>query len=43
MSTSLPRILLECTHVYNHPQDNSGIQRVVRNVINQSQPYLYRL
>lgn len=28
------RLLIECTYVYDHPQDNSGIQRVVRNVIN---------
>ena len=28
------RFLIECTYVYEHPQDNSGIQRVVRNVIN---------
>lgn len=28
------RLLIECTYVYEHPQDNSGIQRVVRNVIN---------
>ncbi|WP_445323856.1 glycosyltransferase family 4 protein [Pseudomonas sp. EL_65y_Pfl2_R95] len=29
------RLLVECTYVYEHPNDNSGIQRVVRNVINQ--------
>lgn len=29
------RLLIECTYVYEHPQDNSGIQRVVRNIINQ--------
>ena len=29
------RFLIECTYVYEHPQDNSGIQRVVRNVIKQ--------
>lgn len=28
------RLLIECTYVYDHPQDNSGIQRVVRNVVN---------
>lgn len=28
------RYLIECTYVYEHPEDNSGIQRVVRNVIN---------
>lgn len=28
------RLLIECTYVYEHPQDNSGIQRVVRNVVN---------
>ncbi|WP_373386659.1 glycosyltransferase family 4 protein [Pseudomonas alcaligenes] len=28
------RFLVECTYVYEHPKDNSGIQRVVRNVIN---------
>lgn len=27
------RFLVECTYVYEHPKDNSGIQRVVRNVI----------
>lgn len=27
------RLLVECTYVYEHPQDNSGIQRVVRNII----------
>ncbi len=27
------RLLIECTYVYDHPQDNSGIQRVVRNII----------
>lgn len=27
------RLLIECTYVYEHPNDNSGIQRVVRNVI----------
>ncbi|MBH3341396.1 glycosyltransferase family 4 protein [Pseudomonas mendocina] len=29
------RLLVECTYVYEHPQDNSGIQRVVRNIIRQ--------
>lgn len=29
------RFLIECTYVYEHPKDNSGIQRVVRNVIKQ--------
>lgn len=28
------RFLVECTYVYEHPHVNSGIQRVVRNVIN---------
>ena len=28
------RFLIECTYVYEHPQDNSGIQRVVRNIVN---------
>jgi alpha-1,2-rhamnosyltransferase len=27
------RLLLECTYVFDHPYVNSGIQRVVRNVI----------
>ncbi|POA35033.1 MULTISPECIES: glycosyltransferase family 1 protein [unclassified Pseudomonas] len=31
----MTRLLIECTHVFEHPQVNSGIQRVVRNVINQ--------
>ncbi|MCG8669312.1 MAG: glycosyltransferase family 4 protein [Pseudomonadales bacterium] len=30
---SKKRYLIECTYVFDHPQDNSGIQRVVRNVI----------
>lgn len=30
-----PRFLIECTYVYEHPQDNSGIQRVVRNIIRE--------
>lgn len=29
------RILVECTYVYEHPRDNSGIQRVVRNIVNR--------
>jgi hypothetical protein len=28
------RYLFECTYVFDHPKDNSGIQRVVRNIIN---------
>lgn len=28
------RLMIECTYVYDHPRDNSGIQRVVRNIIN---------
>jgi O-antigen biosynthesis alpha-1,2-rhamnosyltransferase len=28
------RFLIECTYVFDHPNINSGIQRVVRNVIN---------
>lgn len=28
------RFLVECTYVYEHPHINSGIQRVVRNVVN---------
>src|SRR5690554_19357 len=28
------RYLIECTYVYEHPDTNSGIQRVVRNVVN---------
>ncbi|MCF4995268.1 glycosyltransferase [Pseudomonas syringae] len=31
----MTRLLLECTHVFKHPKVNSGIQRVVRNVIKQ--------
>lgn len=27
------RLLIECTYVFEHPKDNSGIQRVVRNII----------
>ena len=29
------RLLIECTHVYEHPELNSGIQRVVRNVVEE--------
>ena len=29
------RYLVECTYVLDHPNDNTGIQRVVRNVINK--------
>lgn len=29
----MTRLLVECTYVFEHPNDNSGIQRVVRNVI----------
>jgi alpha-1,2-rhamnosyltransferase len=29
------RFLIECTYVYEHPEDNSGIQRVVRNIIRE--------
>ena len=29
------RFLIECTYVYEHPEANSGIQRVVRNIIAQ--------
>lgn len=29
----MTRILVECTYVFEHPDVNSGIQRVVRNVI----------
>lgn len=31
----MTRLLVECTHVFRHPKVNSGIQRVVRNVIKQ--------
>jgi len=31
----MTRLLVECTHVFKHPAINSGIQRVVRNVIKQ--------
>lgn len=34
----MSRLLVECTHVFKHPRINSGIQRVVRNVINQLPP-----
>ncbi|MHB8138226.1 MAG: glycosyltransferase family 4 protein [Smithellaceae bacterium] len=29
------RLLVECTYVYDHPWDNSGIQRVVRNIVSR--------
>jgi glycosyltransferase involved in cell wall biosynthesis len=29
------RLLVECTYVFEHPADNSGIQRVVRNIIRE--------
>ncbi|WP_031302957.1 glycosyltransferase family 1 protein [Pseudomonas sp. EGD-AK9] len=31
------RLLIECTYVFEHPDLNSGIQRVVRNVISELQ------
>lgn len=31
----MSRLLVDCTYVYDHPNDNSGIQRVVRNVIRE--------
>lgn len=31
----MTRLLVECTYVYEHPKANSGIQRVVRNVIRE--------
>lgn len=31
----MTRLLVDCTYVYDHPNDNSGIQRVVRNVIRE--------
>ncbi|MFJ4193750.1 glycosyltransferase family 4 protein [Pseudomonas sp. NPDC089534] len=34
----MTRLLVECTHVFKHPKVNSGIQRVVRNVINRLPP-----
>lgn len=34
----MTRLLVECTHVFKNPRVNSGIQRVVRNVINQLPP-----
>ncbi len=35
MSREKPlRLLFECTYVFEHPHTNSGIQRVVRNVVN---------
>jgi len=30
----MTRLLIECTYVFHHPEMNSGIQRVVRNIIN---------
>lgn len=30
----MSRFLIECTYVFHHPEMNSGIQRVVRNIIN---------
>jgi len=29
------RLLVECSYVYDHPRFNSGIQRVVRNIVSQ--------
>lgn len=31
----MSRILIDCTYVFEHPGDNSGIQRVVRNVVEE--------
>ncbi|MNQ34064.1 Glycosyltransferase Gtf1 [compost metagenome] len=31
----MTRMLVECTYVFEHPEANSGIQRVVRNVITE--------
>jgi alpha-1,2-rhamnosyltransferase len=31
----MTRLLVECTYVFEHPDANSGIQRVVRNVIRE--------
>jgi O-antigen biosynthesis alpha-1,2-rhamnosyltransferase len=31
----LKRFLIECTHVFEHPAHNSGIQRVVRNIVRE--------
>lgn len=31
----MPRLLLECTNVFRNPQVNTGIQRVVRNIVCQ--------
>ncbi|AZD11489.1 Mannosyltransferase [Pseudomonas chlororaphis] len=31
----MSRLLIECTYVFEHPETNSGIQRVVRNVIRE--------
>ncbi|HWW08047.1 glycosyltransferase family 1 protein [Collimonas sp.] len=30
----MTRLLVDCTFVFNHPELNTGIQRVVRNIIN---------
>lgn len=30
----MSRLLIECTYVFHHPSMNSGIQRVVRNIVN---------
>ena len=30
----MTRLLIECTYVFHHPEMNSGIQRVVRNIVN---------
>jgi alpha-1,2-rhamnosyltransferase len=30
----MTRILVDCTFVFNHPELNTGIQRVVRNIVN---------
>lgn len=29
------RLLVECNHIYDHPRQNSGIQRVVRNILSE--------
>ncbi|AMP16212.1 glycosyltransferase family 4 protein [Collimonas pratensis] len=31
----MSRVLIECTYVFHHPEMNSGIQRVVRNIVNR--------
>ena len=31
------RIFVECTYVFDHPDMNSGIQRVVRNIVDNLQ------